>query len=144
VFALDGLLHDRTARRTRMLLWALIAGAGLLIGDGMITPAISVLSAVEDLGVAVPGFASLVVLITLGLLIALFAIQFKGASGVGFLFGPVVLVWFVGIAALGAVQIAVKPETLADFNPVHGLATLLLEDGTGYRSETTWGPHVTA
>jgi hypothetical protein len=144
VFALYGLLHDRTARRARMLLWALIAGAGLLIGDGMITPAISVLSAVEGLGVAVPGFASLVVPITLGLLIALFAIQFKGASGVGFLFGPVVLVWFVGIAALGAFQIAVKPEILAAFNPVHGLPTLLLEDGTGYRSETAWGPYVTA
>src|SRR5208337_2495423 len=105
VFALYGLLHDRKDRRARMLLWALMLGAGLLIGDGMITPAISVLSAVEGLGVATPAFAGLAVPITLGLLVALFAIQFKGASGVGAVFGPVVLVWFVGIAALGAAAI---------------------------------------
>ena len=124
VFALYGLLHDRTDRRARMLLWALMAGAGLLIGDGMITPAISVLSAVEGLGVAAPGFAGLAVPITLGLLVALFAIQFKGASGVGVVFGPIVLVWFVAIAALGAAAIAANPEILAAFNPVHGLAFL--------------------
>ena len=124
VFALYGLLHDRTGRRARMLLWALMAGAGLLIGDGMITPAISVLSAVEGLGVAMPGLAGLAVPITLGLLVALFAVQFKGASGVGYVFGPVVLVWFVGIAALGAAGIAAKPEILGAFNPVHGLAFL--------------------
>src|SRR5271157_4789970 len=65
VFALYGLLHDRRDRRGRMLLWALMLGAGLLIGDGMITPAISVLSAVEGLGVATPAFASAVIPITL-------------------------------------------------------------------------------
>jgi KUP system potassium uptake protein len=124
VFALYGLLHDRTDRRARMLLWALMAGAGLLIGDGMITPAISVLSAVEGLGVVAPGFSGLAVPITLGLLVALFAIQFKGASGIGAVFGPVVLVWFVGIAALGAVQIEAHPEILSAFNPAHGLAFL--------------------
>ncbi len=124
VFALYGLLHERADRRVRMLLWALIAGAGLLIGDGMITPAISVLSAVEGLGVAVPSFAGAAVPITLGLLVALFAIQFKGASGVGFVFGPIVLLWFAAIAALGAAAIAAHPEILAAFNPVHGLAFL--------------------
>jgi KUP system potassium uptake protein len=124
VFALYGLLHDRADRRVRMLLWALMAGAGLLIGDGMITPAISVLSAVEGLGVAVPGFAGAAVPITLGLLIGLFAIQFKGASGVGFVFGPIVLVWFGAIAALGAAAITAHPEILAAFNPIHGLAFL--------------------
>ena len=95
VFALYGLLHDRKDRRARLLLWALMVGAGLLIGDGMITPAISVLSAVEGVGVAAPGLSSAVVPITLGLLIALFAVQFKGASRVGSVFGPIVLVWFV-------------------------------------------------
>ena len=124
VFALYGLLHDRTDRRARMLLWALIAGAGLLIGDGMITPAISVLSAVEGLDVAGPSFSGAVVPITLGLLVALFAIQFKGASGVGKVFGPIVLVWFVAIAALGAAQIAATPEILAAFNPLYGLEFL--------------------
>ncbi len=124
VFALYGLLHDRADRRARMLLWALMAGAGLLIGDGMITPAISVLSAVEGLGVAVPSLAEAVIPITLGLLIALFAVQYQGASGVGTVFGPIVLVWFIAIAALGAVQIAAHPQILAAFNPVHGLAFL--------------------
>ena len=124
VFALFGLLHDRTDRRSRMLLWALIAGAGLLIGDGMITPAISVLSAVEGLDVAGPGFTRWVAPITIGLLAALFAVQFKGASGVGKVFGPIVFVWFVAIAALGAAQIAERPEILQAFNPLHGLAFL--------------------
>ena len=120
VFALYGLLHDPADARARMLSWALMAGAGLLIGDGMITPAISVLSAVEGLGVAVPGFSSAVIPITLGLLVALFAIQFKGASGVGALFGPVVLVWFLAIAVLGAAEIDAEPQILAAFNPVYG------------------------
>ena len=110
VFALFGLLPDGPDRRARMLSWALIAGAGLLIGDGMITPAISVLSAVEGLGVAMPSFAAAVIPITLGLLIALFAVQFQGASAVGSVFGPIVLVWFAAIAALGAVQIAASPQ----------------------------------
>jgi len=124
VFALYGLLHDRKDRRARMLLWALMLGAGLLIGDGMITPAISVLSAVEGLGVATPAFASAVIPITLGLLIALFAIQFKGASGVGVVFGPIVLLWFVAIAALGGAAVAADPQILAAFNPLNGLAFL--------------------
>ncbi len=124
VFALYGLLHDRADRRARMLLWALIAGAGLLIGDGMITPAISVLSAVEGLDVAGPRFSGAVVPITLGLLLVLFGVQFKGASGVGKVFGPVVLLWFVAIAALGAAQIAASPAILAAFNPLYGLEFL--------------------
>ncbi len=124
VFALYGLLHDRKDRRARMLLWALMVGAGLLIGDGMITPAISVLSAVEGLGVAAPGLSSAVAPVTLGLLIALFAVQFKGASGVGTVFGPIVLVWFAAIGALGAAQIAAQPQILAAFNPIYGLEFL--------------------
>ena len=124
VFALYGLLHDRKDRRARMLLWALMVGAGLLIGDGMITPAISVLSAVEGLDVAAPGFSFAVVPVTLGLLIALFAVQFKGASGVGAVFGPIVLVWFAAIAALGAAEIAAAPKILAAFNPAYGFEFL--------------------
>jgi KUP system potassium uptake protein len=124
VFALYGLLHDRADRRIRILLWALIAGAGLLIGDGMITPAISVLSAVEGLDVALPGFAGAVTPITLGLLVALFAVQSRGASAVGSIFGPIVLVWFAAIAVLGAGEIAAHPQILAAFNPLYGLEFL--------------------
>ena len=131
VFALYGLLHDRKDRRARLLLWALMVGAGLLIGDGMITPAISVLSAVEGVGVAAPGLSSAVVPITLGLLIALFAVQFKGASGVGSVFGPIVLVWFIAIAALGAAAIAEAPQILAAFNPAYGFLYLGRVDFVG-------------
>jgi KUP system potassium uptake protein len=120
IFALYGLLHQRADRRSHILLWALIAGAGLLIGDGMITPAISVLSAVEGLGMAGPGVSRLVTPITIGLLVGLFAIQYKGASGVGRVFGPIALLWFVVIAVLGCVSIAASPEILAAFNPFYG------------------------
>jgi KUP system potassium uptake protein len=124
VFALYGLVHDRKGRGARMLLWALMLGAGLLIGDGMITPAISVLSAVEGLGVATPAFAGWIIPVTVGLLVALFAIQFKGASGVGVVFGPIVLLWFVAIAAMGCAAIAAAPQILAAINPLYGLAFL--------------------
>ncbi len=124
VFALYGLVHDGNGRRARMLLWALMLGAGLLIGDGMITPAISVLSAVEGLGVATPALAGWVIPVTLGLLVALFAVQFKGASGVGAVFGPIVLLWFAAVAAMGFAAIAANPQILAAFNPLYGVAFL--------------------
>ena len=108
----------------RVLLWSLMLGAGLLFGDGMITPAISVLSAVEGLDVVTPAFAPYVLPITVALLTGLFAIQFKGASGVGVVFGPLVIVWFVTIAALGWAEIAREPAILAAFNPTYGLAFL--------------------
>ena len=80
LFALYGLLHEHNKRGTTFLLWALMLGAGLLFGDGMITPAISVVSAVEGLEVATPVLSHLVIPITIGLLTALFAIQFKDTS----------------------------------------------------------------
>jgi KUP system potassium uptake protein len=124
VFALYGLLSEQKKRGTTILLWSLMLGAGLLFGDGIITPAISVLSAVEGLQVATPALGHTVIPITVGLLTALFAIQFKGTSGIGIVFGPVLTVWFVVIAALGAWQIERHPEILAAFNPVLGLRFL--------------------
>jgi K+ transporter len=106
VFALYGLLSEPKKRGTRLLLWLLMLGAGLLFGDGIITPAISVLSAVEGLQVATPALGNTVIPITIGLLTVLFAIQFKGTSGIGIVFGPVLVLWFIVIAALGAAQIA--------------------------------------
>ena len=94
VFALYGLLQPNK-RGTTLLLWSLMLGAGLLFGDGMITPAISVLSAVEGLQVATPALGRHVIPITIGLLTALFAIQFKGTSGIGIMFGPVLMIWFL-------------------------------------------------
>ncbi len=124
VFALYGLLHPAAAPGSRVLLWSLMLGAGLLFGDGMITPAISVLSAVEGLEVATPAFAPYVLPITVALLTGLFAIQFKGASGIGALFGPVLIIWFAAIALLGGTEIAREPAILAAFNPLHGIAFL--------------------
>ena len=106
VFALYGLIHRYRNKGGGILLWSLMLGAGLLFGDGMITPAISVLSAVEGLNVATPAFAPYVLPVTVALLTGLFAIQFKGASKIGVIFGPLLIVWFVTIAALGWVEIA--------------------------------------
>ncbi len=120
VFALYGLLHKYKNRGARILLWSLMLGAGLLLGDGMITPAISVLSAVEGLDVATPAFAPYVPPITIALLTGLFSIQHKGASGIGVVFGPIMIVWFVVIAVLGGAEIAREPAILAAFDPALG------------------------
>jgi len=124
VFALYGLLAEQDKRGTALLLWSLMLGAGLLFGDGIITPAISVLSAVEGLQVATPALGNSVIPITIGLLAALFAIQFKGTTGIGIVFGPVLTVWFIVIAVLGGCQIEHHPEILAAFNPILGLEYL--------------------
>ena len=121
VFALYGLLHGQKKRGITFLLWSLMLGAGLLFGDGMITPAISVLSAVEGLQVATPALGNAVIPITIALLTALFAFQFKGTSGIGIIFGPVLMLWFVVIAVLGAQQIEQHPEILTVFNPFLGI-----------------------
>lgn len=130
VFALYGLLHDRTNKLSRLILWSLMLGAGLLLGDGMITPAISVLSAVEGLHVAAPDLGhGAVIFLTLALLTALFSVQSRGTAGIGGVFGPVVLVWFVVIAGVGVEQIARQPGILAAFNPIHGWRFLASAQG---------------
>ena len=139
LFALYGLLHEHKKRGMRPLLWALMLGAGLLFGDGMITPAISVVSAVEGLQVATPALAEIVVPVTIGLLTALFAIQFKGTSGIGGVFGPVLLVWFVVIAGLGGWQIGHHPAILAAFNPLYGIE--FLYSGGIYNDLLVLGAH---
>ena len=106
-------LATRLQEPTRGRRWILVAmglfGAALLYGDGMITPAISVLSAVEGLEIATPLFVPYVTLITVVILIGLFLIQRFGTAGVGNLFGPVTLIWFLTIAALGIAQIWTTP-----------------------------------
>ena len=124
VFALYGLLHGHKRRGVVIFLWSLMLGAGLLFGDGIITPAISVLAAVEGLGVAAPALGGAVIPVTLLLLTALFAVQVKGTSGIGRVFGPILTVWFIVLAVLGAHQIAHHSEILQAFNPVHGLIFL--------------------
>jgi KUP system potassium uptake protein len=103
---------------------AVIAGlisAAMFYGDSVITPAISVLSAVEGLRVVSPAFGSIVLPLTLIILVALFSVQRRGTARVGQLFGPIMLVWFVSIAALGLVQIAANPAVLQALEPLHAV-----------------------
>jgi KUP system potassium uptake protein len=95
-------------------------GAALLYGDGMITPAISVLSAVEGLGVATPALEQWIKPITVTILVGLFLIQKRGTAQVGAIFGPITVVWFATLASLGVSQIVSRPEVLLAFNPAYG------------------------
>jgi KUP system potassium uptake protein len=113
--------HGKSARRHLAIVVLGLFGAALLYGDGIITPAISVLSAVEGLEVATPFFKPYVVAITVILLMALFALQRKGTAKVGSLFGPVMTVWFLVIGALGVHGILQAPEVVAGINPVHAI-----------------------
>jgi KUP system potassium uptake protein len=101
-----------------------MVGAGLFFGDGVITPAISVLSAIEGLEVATPAFKHFVIPITLVVLTALYMLQKKGTGGIGKWFGPIVLIWFTTLAIMGVVNIANHPAILTAFNPVHALRFL--------------------
>jgi KUP system potassium uptake protein len=106
-------------KRTLTLAFVGLFGAALLYGDGMITPAISVLSAVEGLEVATKTFSPVVVPLTCGILIALFLVQKWGTGGIGTVFGPLTLCWFIAIAAAGLPQLIRHPEVLYAVNPVH-------------------------
>ena len=123
-FALYGLLHRHKRQGLGFLLWLLMLAAGLLFGEGIITPAISVLSAVEGLRIVTPRFDEVVVPLTVVILTALFAIQRRGTAQVGKIFGPIILCWFLSIGALGARQVLAHPEILAALDPLRGLATL--------------------
>src|SRR5512145_176654 len=96
-----------------------IFGAALLYGDGIITPAISVLGAMEGLTVATPVLSPFIVPFTILILVALFLFQRKGTAKVGRVFGPITLIWFAALALLGAAQILRQPEVLVAVNPLH-------------------------
>ena len=102
-----------------------VFGAALLYGDGAITPAISVLSAVEGLTVASSAFDGFVIPITIAILIGLFAIQKRGTASVGSLFGPITLVWFIAIGLLGIFEVGENLSVLRAFNPLWGIRYLL-------------------
>jgi len=124
ILALMGLVGlDKAIRPgVRTTLIALgVFGASLLYGDGMITPAISVLSAIEGLEVATPFFKPYVLPITIVILIFLFLFQRRGTAGVGAVFGPVVLVWFAVLAILGVRGILWEPSVLAALSPLHAI-----------------------
>lgn len=137
IMALTALVQRRRLMRGAVLVTLGIFGAALFFGDGMITPAISVLSAVQGLDVVAPGLSHLVVPISVGILCGLFLLQRRGTASVGRLFAPVLLVWFVAIGALGASEVAKHPGVLAGLSPLwgarfmvdHGIAAFLTLGG---------------
>jgi KUP system potassium uptake protein len=125
VLALTALVSRGLEGQPRRRWWLVgfgIFGAAMFYGDGMITPAISVLSAVEGLEVMAPGLREFVIPTTLAILVALFGIQRHGTGRVGALFGPVMCLWFVTIAVLGGLGVAREPAVLAAINPKFALA----------------------
>ncbi|HEY8872249.1 MAG TPA: potassium transporter Kup [Stellaceae bacterium] len=123
LLALTALVLRTTHRGQRRYMWIMAAGlvgAALFYGDGVITPAISVLSAVEGLKVATPLFTPYVIPISLVLLVGLFLVQRSGTAVVGGLFGPVMLVWFAVLALLGLWGIVQRPRVLLALNPLYG------------------------
>jgi KUP system potassium uptake protein len=113
-------LRNAKTKRKRFLVGLVgIVGACMFYADGMITPAISVLSAVEGIEIALPGFHHFVIPITLGIIFFLFWFQSKGTASVGFLFGPVMMIWFSTLAVLGVINIINEPMVLKALNPYY-------------------------
>jgi KUP system potassium uptake protein len=122
-------------RRIRAILVAIgILGVALFFGDGTVTPAISVISSVEGLNAAVPGVASLVVPITVGLLTLLFAYQHFGTHAIGRLFGPLMALWFVLLAVTGGAKVAQSPGILKALSPTYGVSFFVDHPGVGFLS----------
>jgi KUP system potassium uptake protein len=134
ILALLALLGESVAgkHRRKMIVFLGIFGAALLYGDGMITPAISVLSAIEGLEVVAPGLHEWVEPITVIVLIALFAVQRFGTGRIGFLFGPAIMVWFVVIGAMGVPSIVHNPSVLAALSPMYAIGFFMAHGFKGF------------
>ena len=124
ILALTALVSRGTEDRARMRWWLVglgIFGAAMFYGDGMITPAITVLGAVEGIGVIAPALHPFIVPIAVLILVALFAVQRTGTARLGAVFGPVMAIWFVVLGVLGALEIGRGPQVLAAFDPTHAV-----------------------
>jgi KUP system potassium uptake protein len=126
IMALLGLAaHTETDQRRRTVLLMIgLVGAALFYGDAMITPAISVLSAVEGLEVAAPLLKPYVIPITIAVLIGLFVVQSRGSERIGAYFGPIMALWFAALAIAGLAQVVREPGVLAALNPLHAIGFL--------------------
>ena len=127
--ALLSLVLPVAGRLKAILLWVGLVGASLFFGDAMITPAISVLSAIEGLEIAVPAIKPYVVPIAAAVLVALFAIQRRGSGKVGKLFGPVMVAWFLVLAWAGLVHVIDQPRVLVALDPRHAFAYISHANG---------------
>jgi len=131
ILALMALLGVKKQNRPTIVAVGLF-GAALIYGDGAITPAISVLSALEGLNMATPALQPYVVPAAVVILLVLFAIQSRGTAAIGQLFGPLMLIWFVIIAVLGLLGVAKHPSVFAALNPLYGLSYLFSNGATGF------------
>ena len=131
ILALMALLGVKRQHRPTIVAVGLF-GAALIYGDGAITPAISVLSALEGLNMATPALQPYVVPLAVVILVALFAIQSRGTAAIGRFFGPIMLIWFVAMALLGVWGIAKHPSVFAALNPVYGFNYLASHGVTGF------------
>jgi KUP system potassium uptake protein len=123
--SLTALASRALGRRTTFVFIVGVIGASMFLGDSVITPAISVLSAVEGLKLATPAFSEYVAPIAVGILIGLFAAQSRGTAKVAAMFGPVMVIWFVSIAIAGILHIRDDPHVLTAINPLYGIEFLL-------------------
>lgn len=130
ILALLGLIPMKA--RPHALLLIILCGAALLYGDGVITPAISVLSAVEGLKAVAPGLSTWIVPITIAILVALFLVQRRGTERIGFVFGPVMVIWFLTIGVLGARQVVRQPVVLSAMNPIHAVRFFAESSGSAF------------
>ena len=128
--SLVALVQQALGRRPIWLLAMGMLGVGLFIGDAAITPAISVLSAVEGLTLVAPGFQPYVIPLTLVIIVVLFAFQYRGTGAVSTLFGPITVVWFLTMAVLGGLHIGDDPSILGALNPAHALG-YVYDNGLG-------------
>jgi KUP system potassium uptake protein len=132
ILALLALIKRVSVSRPRLFFFIGVFGAGLMLGDGMLTPAISVLSAIEGFHVIDPGLSVWVLPMTSVILIALFSMQSFGTEKIGFIFGPVIFIWFITLATLGVIQIIYNPIVLKAINPLYGLHFLYQNGFKGY------------
>lgn len=134
ILALTSLIPtgEKPGRRRRLMIMLGLFGTALLYGDGMITPAISVLSAVEGTEVATPELARYTIPIAIAILVGLFAVQRWGTGKVGRVFGPVMVVWFVVLGVLGLLQIVQEPGVLMALNPWHAARFFAANGMTGF------------
>jgi KUP system potassium uptake protein len=132
ILALLALLKHKGTKYEPIFYIIAIFGAGLLLGDGMLTPAISVISAVEGLSALSSSFTPYILPIACVIFILLFSIQWRGTEKIGYLFGPVILIWFFTIAILGLIQIMNYPAVLQAMNPYYAVHFLYNQGHTSY------------
>ena len=132
ILALLALIKRTGVNRSKLFFLIGIFGAGLMLGDGMLTPAISVISAIEGINVFYPSLSNWIIPLTCIILVALFSMQSFGTEKIGFIFGPIIFIWFITLAVLGLFHIVQNPIVLKAINPLYGLKFIYQIGWKGY------------